>query len=186
MSSEHGTYFEVDGSKANFTEALETWVPIAYDLLIEVASKYNRTTTYLELTQAVQDRSGIRTRMLIANWSGKLLEKVAKRAAEAGEPPLTALCVRPDGTIGEGYSQAPKSVPTDPSAPVDDLAAQHRLLCYRRFANDLPADGGTPTLTPQVARARSARAKPGPKPPEICHIHGLEKSAVGECDMCED
>jgi hypothetical protein len=185
MSSQHGTYFVADGSKAEFADALTAWVPIAHELLIQVAGKYNRTTTYLELTEVVQERSGIRTKSLIGNWSGKLLERVAQRAADAGEPPLTSLCVHQDGTIGDGYSRAPKSVPSDPSTDVDVLAAQHRLLCYQQYAEDLPASGGVPTLTPQVAKARALRMKAQPKHHDICQVHHMEKAATGSCDQCE-
>lgn len=185
MLSKHGTYVVADGSKADFTDALTTWVPIAHAVLLNVAGKYNGTTTYLELTEVVQERSGIRTKMLIGNWSGKLLEQVAQRAADAGEPPLTSLCVHQNGTIGDGYSKAPKSVPNDPSTHVEDLAAQHRLLCYQRYADDLPADGGLPSLTSQVAKARSQFKKAPTTQREVCQIHFMEKAATGLCDQCE-
>lgn len=151
-ASEHGTYYAADGSKARFKDAMAAWVPIAREVLIDVARDYNRSTTYLELTDVVQERSGIRTKSLIGNWSGRLLEDVAQHAADADEPPLTSLCVHQDGTISAGYSTAPKSVPSDPGADVDELAAQHRLLCYQRYATDLPIDGGVPTLTPKFER----------------------------------
>ena len=60
-------------------------VPIAYAALVETARHYNQWTTYPELTGRVQHLSGIRTRMLIGNWSGKLLERVAPLAADANE-----------------------------------------------------------------------------------------------------
>lgn len=69
----------------------------------------------------MQQRSVIRTRQLINNWSGKLLERVAKPAVEKNEPPLTSLCVHQDGTIGDGYLGAPKSVDSDLDGDVDDL-----------------------------------------------------------------
>ncbi|WP_281873128.1 hypothetical protein [Brachybacterium paraconglomeratum] len=185
MLSEHGTYFEADGAKAQFADALAAWVPIAHEVLVQTAGNYNRTTTYKELTDVVQELSGIRTKMLIGNWSGKLLEKVAVRAAEASEPPLTSLCVHQDGTIGDGYSRAPKSVSSDPGTNVEDLAAQHRLLCYRRYADDLPADGGAPTLTAQVIEARSRHGKTGAKPRAICPVHFMELPATGVCAECE-
>lgn len=185
MLSEHGTYFETDGAKAEFADALAAWVPIAHDSLVQTASNYNRTTTYKELTEAVQLRSGIRTKMLIGNWSGKLLEQVAVGAAAVGEPPLTALCVHQDGTIGAGYRQAPKSVSSDPSTDVDDLAAHHRLLCYQRYAVDLPVDGGVPTLTPKVVESRARRAKGRERQRTVCPIHFMELSATGACAECE-
>lgn len=45
--------------------------------------------------------------------------------------PSDLVVVHQDGTIGQGYLRAPKSIPVDPEADVDDLAAEHRLLCYR-------------------------------------------------------
>lgn len=185
MLSEHGTYFEDDGAKAKFADAMAAWVPIAHEVLVQAASTYNRTTTYKELTDVVQERSAIRTKMLIGNWSGKLLEQVAVRAAEADEPPLTSLCVHQDGTIGEGYARAPKSVPSDPDTAVDDLAAQHRLLCYQRYADDLPADGGTPTLTHQVVESRARHAKTQVRQRAICPVHFMELSARVVCGECE-
>jgi hypothetical protein len=139
----------------------------------------------LELADLVQQQSGIRTKMLIGNWSGKLLERVAQRAADSGEPPLTSLCVHQDGTIGEGYLPAPKSVSSDPEADVDDLAAQHRLLCYRKYAEDLPADGGVATVTPKVAAARAKRAAQRRPPARLCPHHFIELSTTGECSMCD-
>jgi hypothetical protein len=146
-----GTYRVADGARVQFADALAAWVPIAYDELLATARSYNAYVTYLELGERVQDLSGIRTRMLLTNWIGQLLEQVAARAKADGEPPLTSLCVRQDGTIGDGYARAPKSVVDMPGEDIEDYAAQHRLLCYKRYAADLPADGGHATLTREVA-----------------------------------
>jgi hypothetical protein len=110
---------------------------------------------------------------------------VAKLAADRGEVPLTALCVHKDGTIGLGYMRAPKSVDVDPTADVDELAADHRLLCYQKSAVDLPADGGKPTLTPKVSEAPrktpSAAPSGGQPVPQALH----RRSATGECGLCD-
>jgi hypothetical protein len=185
MSATHGTFRVTDGAKVKFSDALDAWVPIACDALVETARHYNRWITYLELTERVQHVSGIRTRMLIGNWSGKLLERVAQLAAEEGEVPLTSLCVHQDGTIGEGYLRAPKSIPVDSEADVDELAAEHRLLCYRKYAVDLPADGGVAALTPKVAEARARRVAHKRPPAKLCPDHFMELSATGQCSMCD-
>jgi hypothetical protein len=185
MAFTHGTFRISDGTKVEFSDALDAWVPIAHDALVETARKYNRLTTYLELTERVQQVSGIRTRMLIGNWSGKLLERVAQLAADSREVPLTSLCVHQDGTIGSGYLRAPKSIPVKPEADVDELAAEHRLLCYRKYAVDLPADGGNPDLTPKVAEARARRVAQQRSPAELCPAHFIELSTTGVCSMCE-
>lgn len=145
----------------------------------------NGLTTYLELTEHVQASSGIRTRMLIGSWSGKLLERVAQLAADRGEPPITSLCVHQDGTIGTGYHRAPKSVLSAPDADVDDLAAEHRLLCYRKYASELPSDGGIATVTPTVAQARPRRRGVIATPRPVCGVHFIELSATGLCGLCD-
>ena len=185
MTGAHGTYLVLDGSKVEFSAALDAWVPIAYAALIETAHRYNGWTTYLELTERVQDVSGIRTKMLIGNWSGKLLERVAQLAVDRGDVPLTSLCVHQDGTIGQGYLRAPKSVPADPEADVDDLAAAHRLLCYRKYAADLPANGGVPALTPKIAEARARRSMASRPAAKLCPVHFIELSVTGVCGTCD-
>jgi hypothetical protein len=137
------------------------------------------------LTEHVQDVSDVRTRMLIGNWSGKLLERVAQLAADGGEVPLTSLCVHQDGTIGVGYLRAPKSVDVDPSADVDELAAAHRLLCYRKYATDLPPNGGQPALTPQLAEARARRLATSRPSAKLCPEHFMELSVTGVCSLCD-
>ncbi|QAV71554.1 HNH endonuclease [Salinibacterium sp. UTAS2018] len=56
--------------------------------------------------------------------------------------------------MGPGYEGAPRFRAESTASDVDDLAAEHRLLCYKRYAKDLPEDGGQPTLTPQVTVRR--------------------------------
>lgn len=179
-----GTYRVADGSRVEFTAAMAAWVPIAHEVLVATASRYRAVITYGELAEEIQERSGIRTRMLLANWIGKLLENVAVEAKGKDEPPLTSLCVHQDGSIGDGYARAPKSVP----GPIDDdielAAAQHRLLCYRTYAVDLPADGGDAVLTPQVV-ARRARITPRVVPAtEACPSCRMTVPATGICDEC--
>lgn len=95
--------------------------------------------------------------------------------------------VHQDGTIGIGYLRAPKAVAVDPDVDVDDLAAEHRLLCYQKYADDLPADGGTPTVTPRVAEARARRATSNRADAEakLCPIHFVELSTNGLCSFCD-
>jgi hypothetical protein len=113
----------------------------------------------------VQEQSGIRTRMLLANWIGQLLEQVAVRAKTNNEPSLTSLCVHQDGTIGQGYALAPKSVDDKTWEDIEYYAAEHRLLCYQKYAKDPPADGGCPALT-KAETERRARKTPQAIPPK--------------------
>ncbi|MFI7302905.1 hypothetical protein ACIBM8_06785 [Micromonospora aurantiaca] len=186
MTTKPGTYRVADNSPVAFVEALRTWVPLAHEELVTRARRYNDVIKYKELGDLVQERSGIRTRMLLTNWIGKLLEEVAILAKAAGEPPLTSLCVRQDGTIGGGYARAPKSVVDPPGEDIEVYAAGHRLLCYRAYdAAGLPADGGRPELTKEVAERRAARraaTEPAPRPRcPTCHT---ELPASGRCDYC--
>lgn len=140
-----------NGTEVPQSEAFRLWADAAYEKLKDVAGHYNDVIAYKELALHVQEATGVSTTQLIMNWIGPVLEIVAHRAADAEEPPLTALCVHADGTIGVGYVRAPKFAPSDSSGgDVELLAAEHRLLCYRRYATDVPVDGGLATLTPQV------------------------------------
>jgi hypothetical protein len=124
--------------------------------------------------------------MLLTNWIGKLLEEVARLAKEGGEPPLTSLCVHQDGTIGDGYARAPKSTPDEPGQDIELYAAEHRLLCYRKFADDLPTDGGKAALTAAESqrRARKAAKVPARRPP-VCPRCFTELPASGRCGYCD-
>ncbi len=153
-----------DGSPVSGDEASRLWADAAYSKLKDVASHYNDVIAYKDLALHIQDETGIYTTQLIKDWIGPTLAEVAQRAADSDEPPLTSLCVRADGTIGSGYEQAAKLAgTTDSVGDTELLAAQHRLLCYQRFAADLPEDGGEPTLTPQVVirRRLSEGKEPG-------------------------
>lgn len=177
-----GTYRTTDGAKVEFSTAMATWIPLAHDALVATACRYHSVITYLELSEHVQDLAGIRTRMLLSNWIGKLLEEVARLAKANGEPPLTSLCVHQDGTIGPGYTRAPKSTTDEPGNDIELYAAQHRLLCYRKFAEDLPADGGEPALTRAELQRRARKSGPEAAPRPKCPECNIELPASGLCD----
>jgi ribosomal protein L32 len=181
-----GTYREEDGSPVPFAEALAAWVPLAYDELIVTAGTYNAVTTYQELSGHVRQASGIQTRQLLTNWVGKLLEAVAERARAAGEPPLTSLCVHQDGTIGPGYAREPKSATDDPAEDIEHYAARHRLLCYRKYATDLPEDGGRPALTRAESQRRERKAKQAREqaPVKTCPSCNMQLLSSGVCGYC--
>lgn len=180
-----GIYRVADSSRVSQGDAIAAWVPLAHDALIERARTYHAVVTYKELSELVQDRTGIRTRQLLTNWIGKLLEEVAIIAKKNGEPPLTSLCVHQDGTIGEGYARAPKSVVDTPGEDIELYAAEHRLLCYRRYATDLPPDGGVPALTKAVAERRARKLSHEPVSPQVCPTCFMTLPATGACDFCD-
>lgn len=179
-----GTYRLADGSRVAFADALAIWVPVAHEELIATAKRYHAVITYKELSERVQERSGIRTRVLLTNWIGRLLEEVSLRAKANGEPPLTSLCVHQDGTIGPGYARAPRSVVDSPGEDIEYYAAEHRLLCYREYAMDLPDDGGRPALTKAESERRARKAAVQPVSQPVCPNCSTVLPATARCDYC--
>ena len=184
------TYKVDDESAVSVEDAQAAWVGVARPALERTAGKYQATITYAELAEEVQSGSGIRTRKLLQNWIKDVLGTVAKTCHENGEPLLAALCVRADGSVGPGYAKSVVEIfggepPEDP----DMHAAEERLKCYRHFGAELPADGGTATLTPQVAAARRRiRVVKRPSPAETsrptCPTCHLMLPISGQCDNC--
>lgn len=164
------------------------WTALAYQQLIRTASTYHETVTYAELAEHVQELSGVRTRMLLPNWIGKLLEEVARKAKRNGAPPLTSLCVHQNGTIGDGYLRAPKTVDDTPEdGDIEMFAARHRLLCYQQYAADVPEGGGEPALTTaEAARRNAARARSTREaPPALCPSCSTVLPRSRRCDYCD-
>lgn len=132
------------------SDALTAWAPIARERLLEAAARYHAVVSEEELATAVQVRSGISADQPAEVWIGKLLERVARETERLGEPPLASLCVGPDDS------------PT---------RSAERLTCYRAYADDVPADGGTPApvvraslprRAPRTSAPRAERKPPAP------------------------
>lgn len=100
------THRVADGSSVAFPVAIEAWAEEAVTILRQTATAYLSVITYGELGESVQEHSGIRTRSLLVNWIGTVLENVARCCHEDGELLLTALCVHQDGTVGSDYAGA--------------------------------------------------------------------------------
>lgn len=179
-----GTYRAADGAEVEFADAMATWIPLAHDELVATARGYHTVITYRELSKRVQDASGITTRKLLTNWIGTLLEGVADQAKANGEPPLTSLCVHQDGTIRPGYADAPRSTTDEPGEDLELFAAEHRLLCYRKYAVDLPAGGGRPALTKAEEDRRARWKAQNPVVPPRCPTCFTELPTSGSCDYC--
>lgn len=182
-----GIYLESTEAAVPFMEALGAWAPVAHEVLVETAGRYQGLITNAELSTIVQERTGIRTTMLLPNWIGKLLVRVGALSRQNGEPLLTALCVDIAQRPGPGYEDAVREsgepVPEDP----DQHAAEQRLLCYRRWAADLPADGGEATLTPKVLAHRnrpSHRAPVTAETPVLCPDCFTVLPKTGTCSYC--
>ena len=167
---------------------MKSWTPSAYELLRETAGTYGAVVTYLQVSDHVQSTTGQRTTMLPMNWVGPVLDLIAKQAHRADDAPLASLCVRADGTTGNTYL---KSILATTGEAVDDLqlrAAEDRLACYRKYATDLPADGGTAKPAKQApARADRVVRKPvGEKVQgQMCPTCFMQKSLTGACNNCD-
>ncbi|WP_030242659.1 hypothetical protein [Streptomyces sp. NRRL S-350] len=193
MTEQQRGYWRVsDGSAVSATQAHIVWTRAAYPALVEVARRYHGVITYADLAEAVQEASGVRTRVNQRHWIGKVLSLVILEAHRRGDPPLTALVVHAaDGKVGVGYQEVLAVAGQPPVAQEMDReqhAAAARLACYRHFgADDLPADGGTPALAPRlrasVARKAVVTAAP-PRPPAICPTCFLQLPATRVCDSC--
>lgn len=181
-----GIYRVSDESVVALSDARAEWGAAAYTILVDTARTYRAVITYKEMAEEVQERTGIRTRMLLTNWIGGVLEVAAVSASSKGEPPLTSLCVKQDGTVGPGYAKAPKAIDDVPGEDIQTYAAAHRLLCYQKYARDLPADGGRPALTvqEQARRDQAERAEKAVEP--VCPSCFVRLPATGVCDYCAE
>ena len=181
------TYRESDGEAVDMADAKAAWIPFAREALTRVAREYNGLISYGELAEEVQERTQIRTRQLKHYWVGAVLGVVSQDCHSRGEPLLPSLCVQQDGHSGAGYAAAIADtyggpVPED----LDMAAAEERLKCYTHFGATLPADGGTPTLSPQVAtrrRVAARKAREDIRKP-VCPTCHLTLPSTGQCDNC--
>lgn len=175
-----------DGTPVPFNEAKRLWIEAGLPALEEVARTYGRYVTYQELADLLQVRTGVTTRMQMRHWIGPVLGGIAEKQKErSDEPILTSLVVRSDGTVGDGYSvplvDRGLEVPDD----LDEHAASERLRCYEHFGATLPAGGGRPMLTAQLATRRSRRRPAPPTRDVVCPSCFLRLPASGRCDTCD-
>ncbi|MCX4093152.1 hypothetical protein [Nocardia sp. alder85J] len=174
----------------SFRDASVAWALAAHEVLAETATGYGHFVTLEELAERVQEMSGVRTGAPRRTWMDAILRKVARRCHSAGEPPLTALCVRANHTVTDSY----KYVLELAALPVpDDLevhAAYARWQCYATYGTDVPA--GIPPLTPKVAARRAGNATAvrteAPVVAEsrirLCEECFIQLPASGVCEFC--
>ncbi|MFD0360911.1 hypothetical protein ACFQZZ_05550 [Nocardia sp. GCM10030253] len=179
-----------DGAAVPLREATVAWALAAHAELSEIATGYGHFITVSALAERVQETSGVHTEAPTRTWMDAILRKVARRCHSAGEPPLTALCVRQNHTVGDTY----KYVLELAGLPIpDDLelhAAYARWQCYQYHGADIPADRGIPPLTPKVASRRSgsatgqAETKPQQTRAAVCTQCYIQLPASGTCQYC--
>ena len=182
--------YDNDGNFVSMNDTYDVWEPFAIELLVSTAKTYNGFVTYKQLGEFVQDQTSVRHNGLLTNWIGGLLQRVILHCDDKKIPHLSALCVKEDGTVGDGYRGVPfqtnelESMSLD---QLDDHAAKTRLACYRHFGADLPPDGGEPTLTPRARESRRYKRQMAKldEPPKLCPVHFIALPATGRCDMCD-
>jgi hypothetical protein len=166
------------------SEATAMWSVHARQALISTAGRYHAYITYGELAEIVQRETGVVTSLPMHQWLGGVLGAGADDCVQRGEPPLTALCVRENETVGPAYRQSiarsGQPVPDD----LDEHAAQARLECYRYFGAEVPPDGGRAALTKKVSDARRRAARLNPTPAAVCPTCFTQLPFTGRCDAC--
>jgi len=177
-----------DAAEVGVEATQSAWAEAARAVLIEAARSYRSVVSQKDLAAAVQTSSGIHTDRRVHYWIDDVLGAVARDSAARDEPLLSALCVNRESSVGAAYGgivlELTGEAPEDP----DDHAARERLACYRFFeAADLPADGGTSALVPQLAnaRARVRKAAIAMRPVRTCPTCYMELLPTGACDSCD-
>lgn len=177
--------------RVGVNEGSGAWADAAVEVLTEVAGHYLGIITYAELAEEVQVRTRLRTRAPFRNWIGGVLATVVTRCHAQGLPPLTSLVVH-----GRGKD-----------AGTEEATAAARFTCYRRFADDIPAEVMAAADAADRAKeeaaaetARDRRAKPraaararAPRErrqqapeeaPKVCPSCFMQLPASGICDDC--
>lgn len=138
------------------------WALAAHAELSEIATGYGHFITVAELAERVQEASGVQTEAPTRTWMDAILRKIARRCHKAGEPPLTALCVQQNHTVGDTYKYvlelAGLPIPND----LELHAAYARWQCYLHHGAEMPADEGVPRSLPRwrAAVRRAPRVRP--------------------------
>ncbi|MCS3779131.1 hypothetical protein [Tsukamurella ocularis] len=140
-----------------FSEALDLWAETAHAALVELAGRYGSFISFAELAARAQADAGVATRAPVRLWVAALQRRVTDRCEAAGEPPLVALMVAHDQTVGEGYAYAVAAAGLPVPENLDQHAAAARFACYLHFGATMPA-GAAPQLTPKLEEARRAAA----------------------------
>lgn len=170
-----------------FQRDIERWAQAAVPVLQDVAGTYGNFIAYKALATRVFDATQASTRMLVPNFSSRLLNRVIQICLERDLPPLTSLVVSAtDGTVGAGFDAVLRASGREvPGTPLERerIAAAERLACYRAYCKDMPADAA-PQLTPKYEARVNPVKKEAPKPKPVCDSCGIQLPATKVCDYC--
>lgn len=185
-----GTWHDSNpNERVDFAVARAAWADAMLPELEHVAKHLYGTITYQDLAEAVQTRTGYRTKMLLSNWIGKTLDVVIERAQTQRLPPLTSLVVhKTTGGVGDGYYNSDHPHGTLSGHQLQHVAAEDRLACYRAYCPDVPADA-RPRMTAHYDQIRSRQRKatltpqpqPAVRPQPVCPNCFTTLPRIGFC-----
>ena len=177
MTASPSTWRQADGAAVPFAHARLAYAEAAHDVLVKVAGRYLAIVTYMELAEAVQEATGIRTNVPMRHWIGEILGRVSDDCLARGEPPLSALVVRQDETVGDGYAYVLQIANLPIPEDLDHHAAEARLACHRFFGAQLPPGGGRPSCRSPWPTAESGPPHDRPPPARRKRPSGHRQSA---------
>lgn len=173
-------------TKVAWSDAIAEWTAAAVPILQRVASNYNGSITYEDLAERIQTETGIRTRVRLSNWIGKVLGPVQDETLTSGNPPLSSLVIQKHtGGVGAGYINHTHMEGYSDDTERQRAAAEDRLTCYRAYCQDLPEDA-EPQMTELYVCRHQPRKRDSRPRAEVatcprCHM-ALPASGVCECD----
>jgi len=177
-----------DDSPVDWQEAVLKWAEAGRPVLERVARTWGAYVTYGEIAELVQLDSGIKTAVPFRHWIGRVLGTLA-RQEQSGEPLLTSLVVRANGTIGDGYivpiRERGEPDPTD----LELHAARERVRCYRYFGATIPRNAAEEVFTKSVAarraRANSSSRRNAQPARAVCATCFVQLPLSGDCGNCD-
>jgi len=193
MAEAPGTWHDSDPTKkVDWQVAVAAWARAAEGILEGVAATYGGSITYDQLAQQLFDKTGYRTRSLLANWIGQVLGPVQAATLTEGKPPLSALVVRAGtGGVGDGYVNHEHPEGFASFVERQRAAAADRLTCYRTYCDHVPEDAAPQMTSLFIAKntslygvKKTAPKKAAPPPPRTCPVHNMVLPASGRCDDC--
>ncbi|OYO23446.1 hypothetical protein CGZ93_05740 [Enemella dayhoffiae] len=166
---------------------MDAWTDATIPVLSRVAERPYGHITYKDLAEELQRTTGYRTRTLLGNWIGRVLEPVIGSCLDQGLPPLTSLVVHTStGDVGDGYHNPQHPYRSLSGDRLEAVAAADRLACYRFFCPDLPADAEPrPTsLHSEIEESRRRSAAATRPERQVCDQCFMEVPRTGVCDNC--
>ena len=181
-----GTHRVSDGLPVDFLDARAAWARAARPILQRVAWHYNATITDQELADESQDRLASAPTCRCGTGSERRFMPWPRMTISGRNPRIRAARARRDyrRRLRRRDQKYVGEIVTEPL--IEERAARERFACYKYFGAVMPADGGRPTRTKEVAAKRErARRRKEPQPQRVaCPTCHLVLPMSGRCDNC--